>query len=120
MASVRAAAPFPFRTPPDVLLYRQTLRSVRAALDPETAARCRALLAERFEVVTSSGQSTLVSFRVEGDSAEMVRRLYERGVVVRDVPGTGWIRVSCGWWTNDDDLERLLAALTVSDTDTTV
>jgi L-cysteine/cystine lyase len=73
----------------------------------EAAARCRALLGERFNVVTAPGQSTLVSFRVEGDAAEVVRRLYEQGVIVRDVPGTGWIRVSCGWWTSDDDLERL-------------
>jgi L-cysteine/cystine lyase len=77
----------------------------------ETAARCRELLAQRFQVVTAPGQATLVSFQVEGDSAEVVRRLYERRVVVRDVPGTGWIRVSCGWWTSDDDLERLLTAL---------
>jgi predicted ATPase len=42
LASVGAAAPFPFRTPADVLLYRQTLRTVRTALDRDTAARCRA------------------------------------------------------------------------------
>jgi hypothetical protein len=40
-----------------------------------------------------------------------VRRLYGEGVVVRDIPGLGWIRVSCGWWTSDQDLERLIAAL---------
>jgi L-cysteine/cystine lyase len=77
----------------------------------ERAARCRALLAERFEVVTAPDQGTLVSFRVTGDSAEVVRRLYERGVVVRDVPPLGWIRVSCGWWTTDQELERLVGAL---------
>ena len=76
----------------------------------ETSARCRELLAERFEVVTAPGQATLVSFRIEGDSAELVRRLYDGGVIVRDVPGAGWIRVSCGWWTNEDDLDRLMAA----------
>ncbi len=98
-----------------------SLAGLDAALDlvPEwgfehaaaTAARCRELLGERFDVVTAPGQATLVSFRVEGDSAELVRRLYEHGVVVRDVPGQGWIRVSCGWWTSDEDLERLAAAL---------
>jgi L-cysteine/cystine lyase len=77
----------------------------------ETAARCRELLAERFDVVTAPAQATLVSFRVEGDSTELVRRFYDGGVIVRDVPGAGWIRVSCGWWTSDDDLGRLLAAL---------
>jgi L-cysteine/cystine lyase len=77
----------------------------------ETAARCRDLLAGQAELVTGAGQGTLVSFRVDGDSGELVRRLYERGIVVRDVPGQGWIRVSCGWWTSDEDLERLVAAL---------
>jgi L-cysteine/cystine lyase len=77
----------------------------------ETTSRCRELLAERFQIVTAPGQATLVSFRVEGDSAEVVRKLYEQGVIVRDVPGTGWIRVSCGWWTSHDDLDRLVAAL---------
>ena len=77
----------------------------------EAAHRCRELLAERFDVVTASAQATLVSFRVDGDSDEVVRRLYEQGVVVRDIPGESWIRVSCGWWTSDEDLERLLAAL---------
>jgi hypothetical protein len=31
--------------------------------------------------------------------------------VIRDLPGTGLCRVSSGSWTNDDDLERLVAAL---------
>ena len=75
------------------------------------AARCRELLAERYDVVTAPGQATLVTFRVEEDSKELVRRLYEQGVVVRDIPGQRWIRVSCGWWTSDDDLERLVGAL---------
>ena len=58
----------------------------------EMAARCRELLAER--VVTAPGQATLVTFRVEGDSAEVVTKLYEAGVVVRSVPGAEpWIRV---------------------------
>ena len=77
----------------------------------EIAGRCRELLAERFEVVTAPDQGTLVSFRAEGDSAEVVKRLYEQGVIIRDVPGHGWIRVSCGWWTSDSDLARLMQAL---------
>jgi selenocysteine lyase/cysteine desulfurase len=75
------------------------------------AARCRELLAERAEVVTAPGQATLVSFRAEGESGELVTRLYEHGVMARDIPALGWLRVSCGWWTTDDDLERLLDAL---------
>jgi selenocysteine lyase/cysteine desulfurase len=69
------------------------------------------LLAERFEVITAPSQATLVSFEVEGDSAELVKQLYEAGVVVRDVPNLGWLRVSCGWWTSEEDLARLLSAL---------
>jgi L-cysteine/cystine lyase len=98
-----------------------SLAGLSAALDlaPEgrferaaqMAARCRELLADRFELVTAPDQGTLVSFRVEDDSAELVERLFEHGVVVRDVPNLGWIRVSCGWWTNEEDLARLLSAL---------
>jgi selenocysteine lyase/cysteine desulfurase len=77
----------------------------------EMADRCRELLAERGEVVTAPGQATLVTFRVEGDPAEAVTKLYEAGVVVRNVPGEPWIRASCGWWTSDDDLERLVSGL---------
>jgi selenocysteine lyase/cysteine desulfurase len=32
-------------------------------------------------------------------------------VVVRDLPGTDWLRASCGYWTSDEDLSRLVAAL---------
>ncbi|MDX6491713.1 MAG: L-cysteine/cystine lyase [Gaiellaceae bacterium] len=77
----------------------------------EMAARCRELLIERAEVVTAPGQGTLVSFRAQGDSGEVVKRLYEQGVLVRDVPALGWLRVSCGWWTTDEDLERLIDGL---------
>jgi L-cysteine/cystine lyase len=77
----------------------------------ELAARCRQLLADRFDIVTAPGQATLVTFRVEEDPAEVVQRLYDHGVIVRDIPKLGWIRVSCGWWTNEEDLTRLLACL---------
>ncbi len=98
-----------------------SLAGLSAALDvsPEgrferasvMAARCRDLLAGRAEVVTAPGQATLVTFRAEGDTRELVSRLYDEGVVVRDIPGLGWIRVSCGWWTSDQDLDRLVGAL---------
>lgn len=74
------------------------------------AAKCADRLAERFEVVTEPGHSTLVSFRYE-NAKEAVPRLFDEGVVVRDIPGADLLRVSCGWWTSDDDLDRLLAAL---------
>jgi L-cysteine/cystine lyase len=76
------------------------------------AARCRDLLLDAgIEVVTEPGHATLVTFAPNGDPAETVAAAYERGVVVRAVPGTTWIRASCGYWTNDDDLERLVAVL---------
>jgi len=77
----------------------------------ETAARCRHLLGERFDVATAPGQSTLVAFSPDGEPAEVVQRLAEHGVVVREIPGSGLVRVSCGYWTSDADLERLLDAL---------
>ena len=76
-----------------------------------SAASCRDLLARRYEVVTPSGHSGLVSFRPGGDAAEVVARLEQHGVVVREIPGTGLVRASCGYWTSDGDLERLLGAL---------
>jgi L-cysteine/cystine lyase len=71
------------------------------------AARCRELLEPLVEVVSPPGHSTLVSFRPPGDPAELVASLSERGVVVRDLPGRNLVRASCGWWTSDEDLERL-------------
>ena len=77
----------------------------------EMAARCRELLEPLVELVTPPGQSTLVSFRPAGDPGDLVRALGERGVIVRDIPGHGVVRASCGWWTSEDDLERLVAGL---------
>jgi len=76
----------------------------------EASARCHELLSERAEVVTDPGHANLVSFR-DADPEGTVARLAENGVIVRDLPGTGLVRVSCGWWTSDEDLDRLLAAL---------
>ena len=75
------------------------------------AQRCRELLNDHVEVVTEPNQSTLVSFRPTGDPAETVARLAERGVVVRELPGLGWVRASVGYWTSEDDLERLVEGL---------
>ena len=77
----------------------------------ELAAACQERLAERFDVVTGPGQGGLVSFRPGEDPAEVSARLYDAGVIVRFLPGTDLVRVSCGWWNSEDDLERLLAAL---------
>jgi L-cysteine/cystine lyase len=102
-------------------ISRSSLSGLLAAMDrapdwrferaAEAAARCRELLEPVAEVVTEPNQATLVSFKVEGDPEERAARAYEQGVVIRDMPGTGWLRASCGYWTSDEDLERLVAAL---------
>ena len=74
----------------------------------EQARRCRELLAPHAELVPA--EATLVSFRAE-DPPALVARLAEQDVVVRDLPGTDIVRASCGWWTSDDDLERLAAGV---------
>ena len=73
--------------------------------------RCRELLSQRFDVVTAPDQGTLVTFVPEGDAADTVARLFDAGVVVRDIPETGWVRVSCGYWNTEEHLQRLLDAL---------
>jgi L-cysteine/cystine lyase len=77
----------------------------------EMTHRCRSLLRQRFEVVGEDEEGTLVSFVSAGEPAEEAARLYERDVVVRDLPRTGWLRASCGWWTSDEDLDRLVEEL---------
>jgi L-cysteine/cystine lyase len=74
----------------------------------EQARRCRELLEPHVDLVL--GDATLVSFRV-GDPPALVARLAERGVVVRDIPGTSLVRASCGWWTSEEDLDRLVDVL---------
>ena len=77
------------------------------------ASRCRELLtAAGQDVVIPEKHATLVSWRVPiEESASIVARLAEADVIVRDLPGRGLVRASVGWWTSDDDLERLVAAL---------
>jgi L-cysteine/cystine lyase len=79
----------------------------------ESADRCRELLADAdIDVVTPKDRATLVSWRPSGaETGVVVERLEEAGVIVRDLPGTGLVRASVGWWTSEDDLQRLVAAL---------
>ncbi len=77
------------------------------------AERCRELLAEAgADVVVPAERATLVSWRPETEEPDtVVARLAAAGVVVRDLPGTGLVRASVGWWTSDEDLKRLVAEL---------
>lgn len=85
----------------------------RSELGRAAAERCRELLRERGYEVVGDGDATLVSFVAPSDDAAAdAARLYEASVIVRDLPGTGWLRASCGWWTTDEHLERLVDGLT--------
>ena len=78
----------------------------------QMTARCRQLLlAAGVQVLTEADQGTLVAFTLPGvPPEEVVDRCEERGVVIRSLPN-GWLRASCGWWTSEDDLQRLVASL---------
>lgn len=91
--------------------FAEEVGDERFARARKTAEACRELCEAKAEMITEPGQATIVSFRPRGDAAELVSALAERGVVVRDLPGLGWVRVSCGFWTSPDDLERLAAGL---------
>ena len=96
---------------------------LRTAIEaiPRWAYEHATAMAERFrerladaglDVVVPEERATLVAWRVDAEeSADIVARLAESGVIVRDLPGRGLVRASVGWWTNEDDLERLVAAL---------
>jgi L-cysteine/cystine lyase len=72
---------------------------------------CRELVGRHAEVVTEEGQGTLVAWRPDEDAAEVAKRLVADGIVVRDLPGEGWVRASCGFWTSEEEIERLAEAI---------
>jgi L-cysteine/cystine lyase len=77
----------------------------------ELAAMLARELAERGHDVWPRGETTLVSWGVEGDSEAERDRLVSEGIVVRDLPGRGILRASVGAWNDESDLERLLEAI---------
>jgi selenocysteine lyase/cysteine desulfurase len=76
----------------------------------ELAARLVALLGERGRTVAPRGDTTLVSFDSPDPEHER-EHLRQRGVIVRNIPGTPWLRASVGAWNDEDDLDRLMGAL---------
>ncbi len=62
-------------------------------------------------VVAPRDASTLVSWESTDPPAEAAR-LLDAGLLVRDLPGTPYVRASVGGWTSDDEVERLVAAAT--------
>jgi L-cysteine/cystine lyase len=78
----------------------------------ELTRRCRMLLAEQgFDVAGDDDGGTLVAIRWPGDTAAAAAELYDRGVIIRELPGTGLLRASVGWWNDGSDLERLVEGL---------
>jgi L-cysteine/cystine lyase len=67
-------------------------------------------LVESGRVVAPRGPSTLVSWRAE-DPTALVAGLGDRGFVLRDLPGTPYVRASVGAWNDDGDIDGLLSAL---------
>jgi len=74
----------------------------------EMARHARERLAEHVDLVTESGHAGLISWRVDGDASKLAAHAWERGVVIRDLPGLNWVRASVGYWTSDEDVERLV------------
>lgn len=74
------------------------------------AADLASRLGERGFRVAPRGDTTLVAWEVE-EPVTVKRRLAGRGVVVRDLPGTPYVRASVGAWNDETDVERLLDGL---------
>ncbi len=67
---------------------------------------------EGVRVIDVASPSSLVSFTVEGSSAGSVaHRVEAQGVMVRSIPGLEYVRASVGFWNDEGDVDRLLAAL---------
>ncbi len=76
---------------------------------PELAAQLADLLAGRGLTVAPRGQSTLVSWEAADPPAESLR-LLDAGFLVRNLPGTPYVRASVGAWSSEEEMEGLAAA----------
>ncbi|HEV2998597.1 MAG TPA: aminotransferase class V-fold PLP-dependent enzyme [Solirubrobacteraceae bacterium] len=83
----------------------------------EVHERARTLASQLAELLLVAGRevvprdaTTLVSFSSPDPPGERAR-LAAHGVVLRDIPGRPWLRASVGAFNDEDDLERLRAAL---------
>lgn len=73
------------------------------------AAELAAALERRGRTVAPRSETTLVAWEDE-DPPGTRQHLADAGVVVRDLPGTAYLRASVGAWNDERDLERLLSA----------
>jgi L-cysteine/cystine lyase len=71
------------------------------------------LLGERGLAVAARDRSTLVSWEAP-DPAGEAARLLAAGLLVRDLPGTPYVRASVGGWTTEEEIERLAEAAATS------
>ena len=79
---------------------------------PELSLRLVEMLRSRDIEVTPRADSTLVTFTDPSGDPDATRlRLAEAGVLLRNLPGTPYLRASVGAWNDVTDLERLLEAL---------
>jgi L-cysteine/cystine lyase len=81
------------------------------------AVRARARLRDQPGVVVAEHgdeAAPLVAITVDGvdDTAALVARLGEQGILIRFIPGTPFLRISVGAWTTDEEIDRLATALT--------
>lgn len=58
--------------------------------------------------VVPRGRSTLVSWD-DPDAEATVDRLQTEGIIVRNLPGSPYVRASVGAWSSEDELARLVA-----------
>jgi len=86
---------------------------VAQAAENAAAARLRLGRVAGVEVHDPGGPcSGLIALRLEGrESADAVAALAERDVLVRAIPGTPFVRISVGAWTDESDIEALAAGL---------
>jgi len=68
----------------------------------------RETISHSYPVITAPNQSTLVVFDPKIDADYVCRELANNNVIVRTVPPNNWLRVSIGYWNNEQDLELLL------------
>src|SRR4051794_36483827 len=80
------------------------------ARGPVLAGQHAERLADRGHTVGPRGHTTLVSWE-DPDAVATRDRLREAGIIVRNLPGTPYVRASVGAWSSEADLERLLEAL---------
>ncbi len=78
--------------------------------DLAAAARGALTAVNGVEVLTPPGHAGLVSFRVASVAAErVVEVLRERGYIVRSIPGWNAVRLSCGFFLDEAEINGLVA-----------